>query len=413
MSSRSLAFAPALALALAPLAGCAALLDRTPPQVGIDGPSELPPVQRVEIALLAADAGTGVGRVTVVVDGGEPVELELPPPEAEAEAEAEAGRVAYTNDALPDGEHQFAFTVVDRAWPQNTATVEAHRTVDRTPPKLVLAPTSATARQGRTWAAWLRADEPLVEPMLTMYARGDDGETLDRTVPLYPVGGLWRALRGIELREELGPHAVVIEAHDAAGNAARLETTVDVQLTQFEEGGYIRLSKKQVEARKDEAAITKMREERNAAYAAVIPDQHWQGPFAKPVPEAELTSPFGKYRTYSDGRKSYHTGLDLSEERGTPVRTAADGLVLVAHEMAIFGNVVIVAHGQGVVTTYNHLDEIAVEVGAALRTGDVVGKLGSTGQSTGPHLHWGMEVAEVAVDPGEWLGEAFSTPPEF
>ena len=80
--------------------------------------------------------------------------------------------------------------------------------------------------------------------------------------------------------------------------------------------------------------------------------------------------------------------------------------MLVAGWQAIFGNVVIVHHGQGLTTSYNHLDEVRVAVGEPVEGGDIIGLLGSTGQSTGPHLHWGVTVAETAVDPAEWLDAA-------
>ncbi|MEZ4240308.1 MAG: M23 family metallopeptidase [Myxococcota bacterium] len=380
------------------LTGCAALLDRTPPAASLD---EAPahPVQAASFVLTASDAETGVGEVTVAVDDAEPTPLV-----------ASEGVVRWTAEGLADGVHRFRFTVADGATFPNRTVVEAERTLDTTPPTLTWLPGSGVAHQGRTWAAWVGADEPLAEATLTVSARDDDGDVGERVTPMYAVGDAWRALRGIELREELGPRPVVVQGTDLAGNVGRLETTVDVQQTEFEEGGYIKLSKKQVAARRDEEGIAKMRADRNAAYAVVIPEQLWQGTFTRPVPEARQTSPFGKYRSYSDGRKSYHTGLDLSDDRGTPVLAAAGGEVLVAHEMAIFGNVVILGHGQGVTTSYNHLDRIDVKEGERVTAGQPLGLLGSTGQSTGPHLHWGMEVAEVAVDPGEWLEDGFGAP---
>lgn len=395
--------------------GCAALFDKTPPQLHIEEPDPAGAVRSLTLTLVARDDETGLMGATVSVDGAEPQPLALATPGAPGEI-----RIPFAPSDLPDGKHTFLFTVTDGARSPNTATLQAERTLDQTGPKIALAEASSFAHQGRTLAVWIRTDEPMSEPTLTMNARGDDGETKDRTVPLYevraegfPEGTLWRALRGIELREALGPRPIVVEGKDALGNVGRFEGSVEIRATTFEEGGYIKLTKKQEEARKDQAAIDKMRAERNAAYAVAIPEQHWGGLFTKPVPEARLTSPFGKYRSYSDGRKSYHTGLDLSLELGAPVLSAAGGKVVVAHEMAIFGNVVIVHHGQGVCTSYNHLDTIVVKEGDMVTAGQQLGTLGSTGQSTGPHLHWGMEVAEVAVDPGEWLSVGFETPPAF
>jgi murein DD-endopeptidase MepM/ murein hydrolase activator NlpD len=376
-----------------------AWVDRTPPVVSVEGPSGV--VREAELVVRAADAQPGIVRFEVSIDGGVAVPLELPAD----------GVLRWRVPDLADGSHGLRFTAVDGSAFANVGTADFALVVDRTPPALEVAP--ARAGQGRTLAVWVRAAEPLVGPVMKVVVGGEKAGSPqeEQEVPLYPVDGAWRGLRGIEIVEVTGPHALVVEAADELGNLARVETTFEVGETAFEEGGFIRLNKKQKEARKDDEAIKKMREERNAAYAHVQPEQRWSGPFALPIPEAELTSPFGKYRSYSDGKKSHHTGLDLSEERGTPIGAAAPGIVLVAHEQAIFGNVVIVHHGQGVATSYNHLDAIDVKEGDQVAAGQIVGKLGSTGQSTGPHLHWGLEVDVVAVDPGEWLTNGFDRSP--
>lgn len=380
------------------VAGCAGL-DRVPPALAVAGP--VAPVRSAELTMRVSDETPGLEGLTVAIDGGEPALLEVPAD----------GTVVYPLPELPDGTHQVVITATDRAWLPNAATRALEVVLDRTPPSLEVATASGTAYQGRTWALWVRADEPLVAPRFTLSARDDDRNTVTTTLPMYPVDGAWRGLRGIELQEPPGPIEVVIEATDTLGNEVRLVTSVVVAETRFEEGGFIRLSKKQVAARQDDVAIKAMRAERNGAYTMVHADQRWMAPFVSPIPGAEQTSPFGKYRSYSDGRKSHHTGLDLSAPRGTPVASAGDGLVVVANPQAIFGNVVIVHHGQGVVTSYNHLDRIDVKIGDGVKAGEVVGALGSTGQSTGPHLHWGMEVGAIAVDPSEWMGDSFSKSP--
>jgi lysostaphin len=81
-----------------------------------------------------------------------------------------------------------------------------------------------------------------------------------------------------------------------------------------------------------------------------------------------------------------------------------------AQLQAIYGNVVIVHHGEGVTTSYNHLSEISVSVGDVVEKGDRLGAVGSTGQSTGPHLHWGLVVAGIPVNPDEWLTDGFMEP---
>lgn len=364
------------------LAGCAAL-DGTPPELALVGPDG--PTREVRIAVTAADDAPGLGAVRWSVDGGPWTDWESAP---------------IVLDDLPDGVHTVRVTATDRSWRANTTEASWTGTVDRTPPALTLDDASRVAAQGRTWAVWVDAAELLVDPEVRW------GE---RRWPMYPVGGRWRALVGVPIRAEPGPTPVTISASDAVGNRAEREETLTIAETAFEVGGSIRLTKAQTEARKDEPAKAAMRAERDAAYAHPEPAQRWSGPFRLPV-AGRRTSPFGKYRRYSDGARSHHTGLDLAARRGTPVSAAADGVVLVAGWQVLFGNVVIVHHGQGVSTSYNHLDAVEVAVGDEVVAGQVVGRLGSTGQSTGPHLHWGLVVGGEAVDPDEWLRTGFEPP---
>lgn len=379
------------------LIGCAGW-EGVPPALGVSGPDG--PVASATFVVTAHDEGAGLDRIEVSVDGGDWQPLEVP-----AEGTLE------WSPALPDGSHALVFAAVDRAWTPNRSVVPYEVRVDSTPPVLEVAQRSTEAAQGRTWALWVRADEPLTEVTAEAVLRDHTGEDVPWTARLWPMGDAFRALRGMEIQQAPGPVDVTVRGTDEVGNVGSVTVEVQVRETEFEEGGFIRLSKKQTKARTDRPAIERMRKERNEAYATELPEQRWSGAWVSPVDDSEVTSPFGKYRTYSDGRKSYHSGLDLDQDRGAPVMSAAPGTVLVANEQAIFGNVVIVNHGHGVASSYNHLDSIAVEIGDEVGAGTMVGTLGSTGQSTGPHLHWGVEVGVVAVNPTDWLASGFDEPP--
>ena len=102
----------------------------------------------------------------------------------------------------------------------------------------------------------------------------------------------------------------------------------------------------------------------------------------------------------------YHKGVDYAGGYGSPIIAPAAGKVrLVGREDAGFhvhGNVVGIDHGQGVVSIFMHLQNIDVAEGTMVKAGEKIGSIGSTGASTGPHLHWGLYVNEVAVDPVPW-----------
>lgn len=379
-------------------AGCA-WVDEVPPTLRIDGPHGT--VREAELVIRAVDTLPGLARLEVAIDDQAPVALEVPP----------NGVVPWVLPELSDGRHVIRFRAIDASLHQNSVVREHALVIDRTSPLVEVFP--ARAGQGRTLAVWVRSNEPLFEPRVRLQvdAENEGDPPVDVILPLHPVQGAYRALRGVPIEAKVGPRPLVVEARDAIGNLETIEATYEVLPTQFAEGGFIRLSAEQKEARKDSEAIAKMRRERDAAYATDIDEPLWTGVFTVPVVDAEVSSPFGKYRTYSDGKKNHHIGVDLSADRGAPVLAAADGVVLLAHEQAIFGNVVVVNHGHHVATSYNHLDAIHVQEGEHVVAGQLLGDLGSTGQSTGPHLHWGLEVDVVAVDAAEWLTNAFDTPP--
>jgi murein DD-endopeptidase MepM/ murein hydrolase activator NlpD len=127
--------------------------------------------------------------------------------------------------------------------------------------------------------------------------------------------------------------------------------------------------------------------------------------FAPPLAgDFRHSSPFGSRRTYgNDPTLSAHAGEDYSAPAGTPVYAPAAGKVVLAEQLFVRGNAVVIDHGHGVFTGYWHLSELAVKAGEQVATGDLLGKVGSTGLSTGAHLHWELRVGGMAVDPLQWM----------
>jgi murein DD-endopeptidase MepM/ murein hydrolase activator NlpD len=112
-----------------------------------------------------------------------------------------------------------------------------------------------------------------------------------------------------------------------------------------------------------------------------------------------VTSTFGERRDPFTGEADFHAGLDLAAPRGTPVRAAASGTVEFSGRRGDAGNLVEVAHADGTRTRYAHLDSMKVAQGDSVHAGQVLGAVGSTGRSTGPHLHFAVERAGKNIDP--------------
>src|ERR1700712_5006617 len=127
-------------------------------------------------------------------------------------------------------------------------------------------------------------------------------------------------------------------------------------------------------------------------------------PHRKPViGEVEFTSGFGVRSDPFLGRPAMHTGLDFRAATGDPVRATANGKVVSSGWMGGYGRMVEIDHGNGLSTRYGHMSEIGVKVGDQIKIGQVIGAVGSTGRSTGPHLHYETRIDGDAVDPQKFL----------
>jgi murein DD-endopeptidase MepM/ murein hydrolase activator NlpD len=136
-----------------------------------------------------------------------------------------------------------------------------------------------------------------------------------------------------------------------------------------------------------------------AARVEVSPWPFWRTDFKWPA-TGRISTHFGSQRVYGDVPASYHGGMDIAAPHGTPVTSPVPGVVrLAAGPFALEGNLVIIDHGRGLFSVMMHLSKIDVKVGDILAQGDQIGRIGSTGRSTGPHLHWGMTWNGVKVDP--------------
>ena len=124
----------------------------------------------------------------------------------------------------------------------------------------------------------------------------------------------------------------------------------------------------------------------------------------RPLPGAALTSPFTDRLSPINGAAEFHNGMDLAGECGAAVNPAADGTVVFAGpHNGTGGNRVEILHAGGIITTYNHLSSIKTETGAKIGVSDILGEVGSTGASTGCHLHFEVWVDGKAVNPADWL----------
>jgi murein DD-endopeptidase MepM/ murein hydrolase activator NlpD len=220
--------------------------------------------------------------------------------------------------------------------------------------------------------------------------------------------GRYWSLAGVDSLTAPGAYALTLEASELdTGDRLTMQETVTVT-----KGSYTTYNVVVPADRTsllDPALSEAERKKVNAVYAGVGETHYWQGTFGAPLAgELRTTAPFGQRRSYSGGPvSSYHTGHDYGADEGVMILSPMTSTVALAEPLQVRGNAVILDHGLGVFTGFWHLSQINVSPGDIVGKGQVVGLVGNTGLSTGPHLHWEMRVRGVPVDPLQWTRQEF------
>jgi murein DD-endopeptidase MepM/ murein hydrolase activator NlpD len=211
----------------------------------------------------------------------------------------------------------------------------------------------------------------------------------------------WFAVVGIGLNTSPGTKRLRVEDKD--GTARTL--TFDVRGREYPEQRITLDNERMVNPYKDD--LERIQRERSRINKALTGWRDEESPalsFRLPV-EAPQSSAFGLRRYFNDQPRKPHSGIDLAADAGTPIAAPADGVITETGNFFFNGNTVFIDHGQGLVTMYCHLSEIAVSPGARVHTGETIGKVGATGRVTGAHLHWSVSLNGHMVDPYLFLPE--------
>ena len=204
-------------------------------------------------------------------------------------------------------------------------------------------------------------------------------------------------LIAIPFRTAPGPAKLVLSWTNAAGDHSR---TIPFRIVAGKyktdelkvDSSRVNPNKKNIERAQKEARKIKR------IYADGSIDRLWEGDFQLPM-TSDITSPFGNKRVFNGQLKSFHNGVDFRARSATPVFAANSGIVKLAEDLFYSGNAVVIDHGTGIFTIYAHLSRIDVTPGRYIEKGQRLGLTGATGRVSGPHLHWGVKVNGIAVNP--------------
>ena len=211
-------------------------------------------------------------------------------------------------------------------------------------------------------------------------------------------GGNPLAFIGIDYGLKAGTYPLRVLFIDGNGWKRAVEGSIEVRPRQFRLRRLV-LDEKFVTAPPEELDRIRLEREMVAAvYRDPSPD--WLGDGLFELPHAGLMYPnFGDRRLYNGRPGQSHSGVDITAEMGDPILASNAGRVVLAEDLYFSGNTVIIDHGLGVFTSYFHMSRLLVRTGEVIAKGRIVGEAGSTGRSTGPHLHWGVSVFGSRVDP--------------
>jgi len=233
-----------------------------------------------------------------------------------------------------------------------------------------------------------------------------EGRLGDHQLHFFSTEDGYVALQGIYARAETG--LTLLSLHGQLEDDTPFSHR---QLVRVRDGGFGFMSLDGLPPETVSVELTQKEHDKLAEYASRMENQKsWRGTFTVPVPEIynNQGSPYSEYGTRrsfnGSGYHYYHSGYDFAAKIGTDIYAAAPGkVVYTGQDSLIYGGVTMINHGWGVFTVYAHQSDILVAEGQNVKAGELIGKVGNTGRSTGPHLHWEVWVGGIPVNPVDWL----------
>jgi murein DD-endopeptidase MepM/ murein hydrolase activator NlpD len=232
-------------------------------------------------------------------------------------------------------------------------------------------------------------------------------EGWEREIKLFRLGNDYVALIPVSYRDKPGPREISLNFSFSGGRTQALPLRFEVVAGEF--------PVQRLTVRKDQQALlSDPRREEDAKKVAsarrrTASQALWEGLFVQPV-EGRLSTGYGQIRYVNGTETGRHSGIDLAIAQGTPVKAANNGRVVLVDNLVVTGKTIIVDHGLNLFTSYSHLSTTSVDVGDEVQKGQVIGEVGSTGFSTGPHLHFAATVGSTPTNPLVLFGRDLLTP---
>jgi murein DD-endopeptidase MepM/ murein hydrolase activator NlpD len=213
------------------------------------------------------------------------------------------------------------------------------------------------------------------------------------------VGDVWNAVVGLPLALRPGGYELSVLDGETIARTIRFE----VGTREYETQHVTLANRRQVDPEPEDLRRIAREQESLVRAFSTFSDSAPEG-FAFALPSTgRVSGGFGSRRFFNNERRLPHSGLDIAAPSGTPIAAPAAGTVIETGDYFFNGLTVLLDHGQGMITMYNHLSRIDVAKGARVARGEKIGEVGRTGRVTGPHLHWSVSLNNARVDPALFL----------
>ncbi len=347
--------------------------NQDPPEVTLSGPARAVRASTsIQVTLRPADRAS---LVSASLDGSE-IPAQTP--------------LQLDTSIMSDGLHTISVMAEDRSRRRNRSEASITIQSDNTPPSLTWDIQPNTLTQGSAAIIRLRSNEPTA-----VEASSDD-----RPLPLDLGNDYAWAIVSFSPDAPIGQKSLTFVGRDEAGNESRLSTTLSIGSGDFPSEDVeippALATLLQPEFRADEETMLA------GIFAKSNEPPHWTGRFRVPT-EGTILTEFATERAFNGGPTvGRHAGVDIAAPQGSAVLASQAGRVALIDPLTVRGNTLVIDHGHGIYTLYAHLSEILVSPDAQVEAGQQVARVGTTGLSTGPHLHWEVWVGGANVDPFNW-----------
>jgi murein DD-endopeptidase MepM/ murein hydrolase activator NlpD len=216
---------------------------------------------------------------------------------------------------------------------------------------------------------------------------------MKRELPLTRCGdGCFLAIGAVDIKQKAGIYTIKVKA-----GKRQKQMSLRIRKTIFQKI-YLTLPAEKVFPKPEDLEIIQDEKVRLQSLFHDVSSRKWDGSFIMPL-DNDISMQFGTKRIMNRRWTSVHRGIDIRGGEGEEVGASNNGIIVLAEELFYGGNTVIIDHGQGIFTLYMHLSGFTVNAGDAVSMGDSIGYVGSSGRSTGPHLHFGVQIRGISVNP--------------